>query len=105
MKKQLLATLIGMGFSIVAVAQDGAAQPQAPQDKDALAVLPEFKAVDANKDGMIDADEASALTKTLQEEHQIQFQFETVDTDRDGVINDREYVAYDHMLKQRLGIS
>jgi hypothetical protein len=118
MKKQtfafaLIATSFGLGtlFSQGAVAQEGAppeAAPPAPaaaEDEKELAVLPEFKKVDANEDGMIDSTEAVALAETLEEEHQIVFEFRTVDENADGLINDQEYVAYDGMLAERLGIA
>jgi len=100
MKEQLMAAaLIATGFGLVAVAQEGA-----PEEEE-LAVLPEFKSVDANEDGMIDVAETKELTEMLEEEHQIEFQFETVDENRDGLINNEEYVAYDAVLKERLGIA
>jgi Ca2+-binding EF-hand superfamily protein len=102
MKTQLiLATLIAAGFGTTAIAQD--AEPAAEEEK--LAVLPEFEAIDANENGTIDAPESEMLSEALEEQHKIAFQFETVDRNRDGLIDVREYVAYDVMLKERLGIA
>ena len=83
------------------------AQPSRPsQSAQAdLAVLPEFKEVDANENGMIEAAETETLAEQLKDEHQISFQFEAVDRNRDGMINTQEYVAYDAVLKERLGIA
>ena len=121
MDKKLLATaLVLAGFATGVAAQEGA-PPQAPgaaqqgpgappagaaaTEEEELAVLPEFKAVDANEDGMIQENETEALAKVLEEDHRIEFQFDVVDENRDGQINNAEYVAYDAMLAERLGIA
>lgn len=102
MRVKLIATaLLATPFAIAAVAQEGA---PAPADKE-LAVLPEFKTIDANEDGMIEANETESLAKMLREEHQVVFQFQAVDRNSDGLINTQEYVAYDGALKERLGIA
>jgi hypothetical protein len=104
MKLKLIATaLIATPFAVAAIAQEGSPAPAA-EDKE-LAVLPEFKAIDANEDGMIEATETESLAKMLREEHQVVFQFQTVDRNSDGLINAQEYVAYDGVLKERLGIA
>jgi Ca2+-binding EF-hand superfamily protein len=99
-KKLLAAALVLAGFATVGAAQEGAGT-----EEEKLAVLPEFKAVDANEDGMIQASETEALAKELEEEYSIEFRFEVVDENRDGQINTVEYVAYDAMLAERLGIA
>lgn len=112
-KKIIVTAFIATGFGTVALAQDeGAAPapapapaPAAPAPQEELGVLPVFDAVDANRDGMIDASEGEMITETLEEEHQIAFQFETADRNSDGLINNEEYVAYDAMLQERLGIA
>jgi hypothetical protein len=101
MNKQLFPiALLATGLGATAFAQV-VSQPDEPE----LAVLPEFKTVDANENGMIEAAETEGLTEQLKEEHQISFQFEAVDRNRDGMINTQEYVAYDAVLKERLGIA
>jgi hypothetical protein len=54
---------------------------------------------------MIDAAEAEMLAKTLKEQHEIAFDFEAVDKNGNGLISDLEYVAYDEVLGDRLGIA
>ncbi len=98
----IAAAMLAAGFGTAVVAQD-AAPSKAETEK--LAVLPEFKAVDANEDGMIDVAETESLAKMLEEEHQVSFEFDTVDKNEDGLINTQEYVAYDAMLGERLGIA
>ena len=93
--------LIATGLAATAFAQ---AVTPAPEEAE-LAVLPEFEAVDANENGMIEATETEGLAKMLKDQHQIAFQFESVDRNRDGRINVQEYVAYDAVLKERLGIA
>jgi Ca2+-binding EF-hand superfamily protein len=93
--------LLATGIAATAFAQ---AVTQAPADEE-LAVLPEFEAVDANENGMIEATETESLAKMLKDEHQIAFQFDSVDRNQDGQINTQEYVAYDAVLKERLGIA
>jgi Ca2+-binding EF-hand superfamily protein len=101
MNKQLLFTsLIAIGLSPVALAQEAGPAPE-----DELAVLPAFKAVDSNQDGMIDTAETEPLAEMLEQQHQIEFRFETVDVNEDSVIDAREYIAYDAVLKERLGIA
>lgn len=101
MNKRLIATvLVVSGFGSAVLAQQGAPVPE-----DALAVLPVFEAVDANKDGMIDSAESEALSEVLKEEHEIVFEFDAVDENSDGLINSQEYVAYDTALKEELGIA
>ena len=95
--KLIAAALIAVPFAALA-------QEEAPKQAE-LAVLPEFKTVDANENGMIEATETAALAKMLRDEHQIVFQFDSVDRNKDGAINAAEYVAYDGMLKERLGIA
>lgn len=87
--------------------QPAQSQPTRPSQaaQQELAVLPEFAEVDANENGMIEAAETEALAEQLKEDHQISFQFESVDRNRDGMINTQEYVAYDAVLKERLGIA
>jgi len=97
----LLAT--GLGATVLAYAQ--AVSPPAQPTEQELAVLPEFESVDANENGMIEAAETEGLAEQLKDEHQISFQFEAVDRNRDGAINTQEYVAYDAVLKERLGIA
>lgn len=109
MKKQLFPVALiatGLGATVLAFAQavSPPAQPGQPTEQE-LAVLPEFKEVDANENGMIEAAETEGLAEQLREEHQISFQFEAVDRNRDGMINTQEYVAYDAVLKERLGIA
>jgi Ca2+-binding EF-hand superfamily protein len=94
--------LLATGLAATAFAQ--AVSSQAPTDEE-LAVLPEFEAVDANENGRIEAGETEDLAKMLNDQHQIAFQFEAVDRNRDGLINPQEYVAYDGVLKERLGIA
>ena len=101
-KKIIVTALIATGFGTAALAQDEGAAP-APQEE--LGVLPVFDTVDTNRDGMIDATEGEMITEALEEEHQIAFQFETADRNSDGLLNSEEYVAYDAMLKERLGIA
>ena len=104
MKTQPFVTvLLVTGISVSAAAQDTGRGVQLEGDE--LAVLPEFKTVDTNKDGMIAADETQKLAKMLEEEHNIVFRFEVADENQDGVIDNREYVAYDRFLKERLGIA
>lgn len=107
MKKQMFAlALVATGLGLGTFLMQGAlAQGAAAEEEDKLAVLPEFKAVDANEDGMIDSTEVESLTETLKERHAIDFQFRAVDENGDGLINDQEYVAYDRMLAERLGIA
>ncbi len=101
MKTQLIVTaLFATSLGTVAAAQEKDANPE-----EELAVLPAFDTVDANEDGMVDAAESETLMKVLEEEHQITFQFEAADSNQDGLINSREYIAYDAVLKDRLGIS
>ena len=105
MKKEVLAiTLIALGFGSAVLAQDGAGAAITPEADD-LAVLPGFKSVDANQDGMIDKAEGEALTKVLQAEYQVEFQFDSADKSHNGLIDAQEYIAYDLMLKERLGIA
>ena len=92
--------LLATGLGAAALAQEVAEQTE-PE----LAVLPEFKSVDANENGMIEANETEDLAEQLKEEHEIAFQFEAADRNRDGMINTQEYVAYDGVLKERLGIA
>jgi len=54
-----------------------------------------------NRDGSIDRSESEMLTAMLEEQHQVEFQFESVDSNSDGSITDREYVAYDSELNER----
>lgn len=106
MKKQIIATaLVALGCGPAVWAQQEAGAGAGIAEEDELAVLPEFKSVDANEDGMIDTAEGEMLTDTLKEEHNVEFQFETVDRSQDGLIDVREYTAYDATLKQQLGIS
>ena len=100
--RHIAAALIGTGLSLSVFAQDGAG---APEQEAKLSVLPEFTAVDANEDGMIDHPESESLARTLDEQHAIVFQFTAVDANNDGLINNEEYVAYDHALAERLGIA
>ena len=103
MNKQLFPiALIATGLGATALAF---AQAVSEQKEPELAVLPEFKSVDANENGMIEAAETERLAEQLKEAHQITFQFEAVDRNRDGMINTQEYVAYDAVLKERLGIA
>ena len=105
-KKIIVTALIATGFGTAALAQDeGAAPAPAPAPQEELGVLPVFDTVDTNRDGMIDATEGEMITEALEEEHQIAFQFETADRNSDGLLNSEEYVAYDAMLKERLGIA
>ena len=97
--------LLATGLAATAFAQAVSEGPsQAPTEQE-LAVLPEFEAVDANENGRIEAAETEDLAKMLKDQHQIAFQFEAVDRNRDGLINPQEYVAYDGVLKERLGIA
>lgn len=103
MNKQLFPIALiatGLGATALAFAQ---AVPE--QKEPELAVLPAFKSVDANENGTIEAAETERLAEQLKEAHQITFQFEAVDRNRDGMINTQEYVAYDAVLKERLGIA
>ncbi len=109
MRKQLFPVALlatGLGATALAFAQ-GVVQPSQPAQstEQDLAVLPEFTEVDSNENGMIEAAETEGLAEMLKEEHQISFQFEAVDRNRDGAINTQEYVAYDAVLKERLGIA
>jgi hypothetical protein len=97
--------LLATGLAATAFAQAVAQGPAQAAAEEELAVLPEFKAVDANEDGGIQAAETEGLAKMLKDQHQIAFQFEAVDRNRDGEINPQEYVAYDGVLKERLGIA
>ena len=113
MKTQLLAaTLIAMGAGLGATAtgQEGQEAREVEviivrAQRDRLAVLPVLRSVDTNDDGMVDMTESDTLTEVLEEGHGIEFQFEAVDSNRDGLINDREYAAYDSVLRDRLGIA
>lgn len=109
MNKRILVTaVIAAGFGTAALAQQQGQAPgqsPAPGAEQELAVLPAFDTVDANKDGMIDQTEGATLTELLEQEHEVTFEFDTVDENSDGMINDQEYVAYDAMLKERLGIA
>jgi hypothetical protein len=107
MYKQIVAcTLVVTGLCTAALAQEpGAPESAAPTEEDKLAVLPEFIAIDANEDGMIDQPEADTLAEVLKEEYSLEFQFAAVDRSEDGLINVREYVAYDAALAERLGIA
>jgi len=98
----LAATALGYGQAAAPPARP--AEPLQATEQE-LAVLPQFKSVDANENGRIEASETEGLTEQLKEEHQISFQFEAVDRNRDGMINAQEYVAYDAVLKERLGIA
>jgi hypothetical protein len=103
MKRQsIAAVVICAGLSLSALAQEGAG---ASDDDTGLFVLPEFKSVDRNKDGMIDLIESETLAATLVEEHGIAFQFLVIDVNHDDLINNQEYVAYDAALAERLGIA
>jgi hypothetical protein len=103
--KQVLAgAFIATAFGTIALAQEGAPEGEgAPSEE--LAVLPQFEAVDANQDGMIDQTETEALAEVLADEHEIAFEFESVDQSQDGVIDSQEYIAYDFALREQLGIA
>ena len=106
MNKQLFpVALLATGLGATALAFAQAVSPPSQATEHELAVLPEFTDVDANENGMIEAAETEALAEQLKEAHQISFQFEAVDRNRDGMINTQEYVAYDAVLKERLGIA
>jgi hypothetical protein len=103
MKTQLCAfAFIASAFATSAWAQIGV---EAELDGDDLAVLPEFKAVDSNEDGLINLAETESLAKLLLEEHEVVFKFEEVDENRDGLINNEEYIAYDQTLQEQLDIA
>ncbi len=98
--KLLATTLVLAGFATAGTAQEGA-----ETGAEELAVLPDFNAVDANEDGMIQATEAEPLAKLLEEDHNVEFRFEVVDENRDGQIDTAEYLSYDIMLAEQLGIA
>jgi hypothetical protein len=100
-KQKFFTALIATGLGATAIGQGLA---QAPAEEE-LAVLPEFEAVDVNEDGRINPSETEPLAEMLEDQHQIEFQFPTVDRNRDGAIDLQEYVAYDGVLKERLGIA
>lgn len=105
MKKEMLAiALIAVGFGPSVLAQVGAGAAVAPEEEE-LAVLPGFRSVDENQDGMIDKAESAVLTRSLEEKYEIEFQFESADTSHNGLIDAQEYIAYDSVLKERLGIA
>ena len=70
-----------------------------------LTVLPDFKSIDTNADGMITMAETEVLADLLKQEHEIEFRFDAVDENRDGQINSKEYMAYDARLRKELGIA